>query len=166
VKPNRWSRSGCWQGIFDAPVATVPNDTRSIDSTSIKVQRSAAGGKGGARKQAIGRSRGGRTTKIHGITDSQGRLFCFSLAASNIADLTADYELAAKLQSNGCLIADMGYDAKRLRVIKPEILLSGHGVDSKISAASQLAITSCPATSRPPLLWQPSLFGGLIESGA
>jgi hypothetical protein len=52
----------------------VPNDTRSIDSTSIKVQRSAAGGKGGAHKQAIGRSRGGRTTKIHAITDSQGRL--------------------------------------------------------------------------------------------
>src|SRR5882757_3258283 len=40
---NRWSRRGRWQGIFDALVATMPNDTRSIDSTSIKVQRSAAG---------------------------------------------------------------------------------------------------------------------------
>ena len=55
-----------WQAIFDTLVAIVPGDTRSIDSTSIKVQRSAAGGKGGAREQAIGRSRGGRTTKIHG----------------------------------------------------------------------------------------------------
>ena len=58
---NRWSRRGRWQTIFDALVATVPNDTRSIDSTSIKVQRSAAGGEGGASKQDIGRSRGGRT---------------------------------------------------------------------------------------------------------
>src|ERR1700721_463101 len=74
---NRWSGRGHWQAIFDTLVAIVPGDTRSIDSTSIKVQRSAAGGKGGAREQAIGRSRGGRTTKIHGIADSQGRLFRF-----------------------------------------------------------------------------------------
>jgi transposase len=34
---NRWSRRRRWHAIFDALVATVPNDTRSIDSTSIKV---------------------------------------------------------------------------------------------------------------------------------
>ena len=71
---NRWSGRGRWQGIFDALAKTVPNDTRSIDSTSIKVQRSAAGGEGGARKQAIGRSRGGRTTKIHGAPSTCCRL--------------------------------------------------------------------------------------------
>ena len=107
---------GTGRRIFDTLVAIVPGDTRSIDSTSIKVQRSAAGGKGGAREQAIGHSRGGRTTKIHGIADSQGRLFRFSLTPGNIADITAAHELAAKLPSNGCLIGDMGYDAKKLRV--------------------------------------------------
>jgi transposase len=113
---NRWARRGRWQAIFDTLAATVPDDTRSIDSTSIKVQRSAAGGEGGAREQAIGRSRGGRTTKIHGIVDSEGRLFRFTLTAGNIADITAAYELAAQLPSNGCLIGDMGYDATKLRV--------------------------------------------------
>jgi transposase len=113
---NRWSGRGRWLGIFNALVETVTKDTRSIDSTSIKVQRSAAGGEGGAAKQEIGRSRGGRTTKIHGIADSQGRLFRFSLTGGNIADITAAYELALKLPSNGCLIGDMGYDAKDLRV--------------------------------------------------
>ena len=98
---NRWSGRGRWQAIFDTLVAIVPDDTRSIDSTSIKVQRSAAGGKGGVREQAIGRSRGGRTTKIHGIADSQGRLFRFSLTPGNIADITAAHELAAKPPSNG-----------------------------------------------------------------
>jgi len=44
---NRWSRRGLWQDIFDTLVEAIPNDTRSIDSTSIKVHRSAAGGKGG-----------------------------------------------------------------------------------------------------------------------
>jgi hypothetical protein len=67
-------------------------------------------------EQAIGRSRGGRATKIHGVADSQRRLFRFTLTAGNIADITAAHELAAKLPSNGCLIADMGYDATKLRV--------------------------------------------------
>src|SRR3954464_11605798 len=44
---NRWSRRGLWQGIFDALAETIANDTRPIDTTSIKVLRSAAGGEGG-----------------------------------------------------------------------------------------------------------------------
>jgi transposase len=42
-------------------------------------------------------------------------LFRFSLTPGNIADITAAYELAATLPSNGCLIGDMGYDALKLR---------------------------------------------------
>jgi putative transposase len=37
------------------------------------------------------------------------------LTPGNVADVTASYELAAKLPSNGCLIGDMGYDATQLR---------------------------------------------------
>ena len=51
---NRWSHRGRWQAIFEALVQTLPKDTRSIDSTSIKVQRSAAGGKGGAKMRKSG----------------------------------------------------------------------------------------------------------------
>ena len=51
---NRWSRRGRFQTIFEALVQTVPKDTRSIDSTSLKVQRSGAGGKGGAKNRRLG----------------------------------------------------------------------------------------------------------------
>jgi transposase len=71
--------------------------------------------KRGAEAQAIGVSRGGRTTKIHVITDSQGRLFRFSLTPGNITDITAAYPLAAALPPRGCLIGDAGYDATELR---------------------------------------------------
>lgn len=37
------------------------------------------------------------------------------LTPGNCADITAAYELAAQLPSNGCLIGDMGYDALELR---------------------------------------------------
>ena len=51
---DRWSGRGRWQAIFDALSGSVAKDTRSIDRMSIKVQRSAAGGTGGAAKQQIG----------------------------------------------------------------------------------------------------------------
>ena len=44
---NRWSGRGRWKAILAALIETIPNDMRSIDSTSIKVQRAATGGKGG-----------------------------------------------------------------------------------------------------------------------
>ena len=44
---NRWSGRGRWLAIFETLVRTVPKDVRSIDSTSIRVQRAGAGGKGG-----------------------------------------------------------------------------------------------------------------------
>ncbi|MFL5530942.1 MAG: transposase [Gemmatimonadales bacterium] len=37
---NRWSRRGLWQIIFETLVRETPNDTRCIDSTSIKAHRS------------------------------------------------------------------------------------------------------------------------------
>lgn len=48
---NRWSRRGRWMAIFEALAQAEPNDTRAIDSTAIKVHRSAAGAKGGLRRR-------------------------------------------------------------------------------------------------------------------
>jgi hypothetical protein len=50
-----------------------------IDSSAVKAHRCAAGGKGGKLAQAIGRSRGGRTTKIHALTDACCRPIAFLL---------------------------------------------------------------------------------------
>jgi transposase len=73
------------------------------------------GRKRGAEAQATGRSRGGRTTKIHGICDGEGRLFRFLLTPGNVADIAAAYALAPMLPAQGCLIGDAGYDAQHLR---------------------------------------------------
>lgn len=46
---NRWSRQGVWQGIFYAltgSTGVIGGVTASVDSTHIKVHRSAAGAKG------------------------------------------------------------------------------------------------------------------------
>src|SRR5271166_1586821 len=43
--------------------------------------------KRGAEDQAIGRSRGGRTTKIHALVDEEGRPHAFLLTGGQVADI-------------------------------------------------------------------------------
>jgi hypothetical protein len=69
----RWSRRGIWKRIFDALAAKSRDSLYLIDSTIVKAHRAASGAKGGKKNQAIGISRGGRTTKIHAVVDGKGR---------------------------------------------------------------------------------------------
>src|SRR5690606_32123195 len=91
--------------------------------------------KRGAFAQAIGRSRGGRTTKVHGLVDDRGRPRVLLLSAGNINDISM---AAALIQAAGPfrkLLADKGYDADHLRR-----LLAERGTEAVIpSTASRRA---------------------------
>jgi transposase len=70
---NRWSGRGRWMAILGALRQTIPNDMRSIDSTSIKVQRAGAGGKGGhKRRRSAVRVAGGRPKSTRSLTAKGG----------------------------------------------------------------------------------------------
>jgi len=73
------------------------------------------GRKRGAAAQAIGRSRGGRTTKIHAIADGQGRPLVFLLSPGNVADITVAPDLLRLAPPCRVFIGDQGYDARTLR---------------------------------------------------
>ncbi len=87
----------------------------SIDSTHVKAHRSAQGSKGGAWTQAIGTSRGGRTSKIHCLVDDCGRPVAFSLTPGNIADIKMAIPLLEIARPTRRLLADKAYDADSLR---------------------------------------------------
>jgi transposase len=74
---------------------------------------------GGGRKrgetQAIGRSRGGRTTKIHALTDAQCRPLAFMLTGGQVADCTAAATLLQRLPDCDVLHGDKGYDSNAIR---------------------------------------------------
>nr|MCV4209701.1 IS5 family transposase [Roseomonas sp. SXEYE001] len=112
---NRWSQRGLWQRLFEKVAATgeVPQEL-SLDSSHVKAHRSAAGGKGGS-TQAIGRSRGGRTSKIHCLADDRGRPVAFALTPGNVADITMALPLLQAVARPRRLIADKAYDADSLR---------------------------------------------------
>lgn len=73
--------------------------------------------KGGEREQAIGRSRGGRTTKIHALIDAQGRPLAFRLTGGNVADIDVAAPLLCGTAPSAWLIGDKGYDADHLRTL-------------------------------------------------
>jgi transposase len=75
---------------------------------------------GGRRKrgdfqQGIGRSRGGRTTKIHALTEDHGRPIAFLITPGNCHDLAAARELLPAAPPARRLLADRAYDANSLR---------------------------------------------------
>ncbi|WP_423136009.1 IS5 family transposase [Methylocella tundrae] len=112
---NRWSQRRVWQRIFEkmAAVGPVP-DELSIDSSHVKAHRSASGSKGEF-AEAIGRSRGGRTSKIHALADDRGRPVAFALTPGNVADISMAIPLLAAVARPKRLLADKAYDADSLR---------------------------------------------------
>lgn len=62
----------------------------------------------------MGRSRGGLTTKIHTLTDAQGRPLRFILTAGQTHDCTTAEALLAD-RAPGGVIADKAYDTNDLR---------------------------------------------------
>ena len=65
--------------------------------------------------EAIGRSRGGRTCKIHCLADDRGRPVAFTLTPGNIADISVAIPLLEAARPARRLLADKAYDADSLR---------------------------------------------------
>jgi transposase len=97
-----------------AAAGPVP-DELSIDSSHVKAHRSAVEFKKGEFAEAIGRSRGGRTSKIHALADDRGRPVAFALTPANVADITMAAPLLGAVARPKRLLADKAYDADSLR---------------------------------------------------
>ena len=70
----------------------------------------------GEQSQAIGRSRGGRSTKIHALTDRQCRPIAFLLTGGQVADCEAAKKLLEHLPPSARVLhGDKGYDTNLVR---------------------------------------------------
>lgn len=90
---------------------------RQLDHQGTPLRR---GWKRGAYGEAIGRSRGGRTTKIHALTDAEGRPRVLLLSPGNAHDVVmapALIEAAGRILR---LIADKAYDTNSFRNLLAE----------------------------------------------
>jgi transposase len=71
--------------------------------------------KRGAKRQAIGRSRGGRNTKIHALTDAKGRLLSVLLTGGEAHDCPPSQRLIRRTKAASKLLGDKAYDSAPLR---------------------------------------------------
>ena len=90
----RLSRAGIFEAFFDALAALSESAhlVQMFDSTVARAHVSAAGAKGGQDDQALGRSRGGFSTKIHLKVDLDGLPLAFHLTGGEASD-SRNFEL-------------------------------------------------------------------------
>src|SRR5437588_6714365 len=73
------------------------------------------GRKRGEHKQAVGRSRGGRNTKIHALADAKGRLIAILLSGGETHDCPVAERLIDRVEEAERLLGDKAYDSAELR---------------------------------------------------
>ena len=67
------------------------------------------------RRQSMGRSRGGLTSKIHAVVDTNGLTVRLALTAGEAHDNRLADKLLSRLKFGSMLLADRGYDADWIR---------------------------------------------------
>jgi transposase len=118
----RWRDTGLWAQVFRRLAKRACGRLHFIDASYVRVHQSAANVRGGQALAAMGKSRGGLTTKIHALCDGRGRAVHLLLSAGNIADITMAPDLVAPLRASRVttLVADKGYDSDKLRALLVE----------------------------------------------
>jgi transposase len=84
-----------------------------IDSTIVKAHAHAAGASrrsGGQRAHALGRSRGGFSTKLHVVVTEKGELVRYHLTGGEVHDITQARALV-RAGDGTKLVGDRGYDS-------------------------------------------------------
>lgn len=107
---NRWCKAGVFQRIMEA-LQDPDLGVLMLDSTIIRAHQHAAGAEGSsAEAEALGRSRGGFSTKLHVACDGLGKPVTIILTPGQDHDVTQGPALIAGSDAKK-IIADKGYDS-------------------------------------------------------
>ena len=109
-----WVKADIFKRLFDATSDEPDMEYAMVDATIVKVHRQGAPSrarcKRGTASQAIGRSKGGMTTKILALTDALGNLVRFVLLPGQRFDTAGVAPLIEGIEF-GAFIADKAFDS-------------------------------------------------------
>lgn len=109
---DAWSRKGIWNRLFEHFSSDCDGEWVMLDSTITRAHPCAAGyEKDGNEAQALGRSKGGFTTKIHALVDALGNPLRFRLTGGQRHDITQARALIEGIEG-AAVLGDKGYDAQ------------------------------------------------------
>ncbi|MFI8199437.1 IS5 family transposase [Streptomyces sp. NPDC085942] len=132
---RKWAADGTWERVFTTLLAQADTEGDldwivAVDSTIVRAHQHAAGASKGAPADepdhhALGRSRGGLTTKIHLAADSRCRPLAFVLTPGQAGDAPAFPEVMARLRvprpmgrprtTPDVVLADKAYSSRAIR---------------------------------------------------
>ena len=111
---NRWSCKEKLMKVFKDLVQKPDLEWEFIDGSIVKAHQHSSGGVG-EENQAIGKSVGGNTTKIHMAVDAFGLPIEFMLTGGEVHDAKAASALIKRLPRADYTVADKGYDSEEIR---------------------------------------------------
>lgn len=85
-----------------------------VDGSYVRAHQHASGARIGE-ERAIGRSRGGPTTKLHVAADAHGNPIDFEVTGGEVHDAKVADRIIAKVGAAEHFIADKGYDSEAIR---------------------------------------------------
>ena len=104
----RWRRAGVWGRIIDALASAHDAAVQMNDTSIVRVHQHGACFTRNQR-QSMGRSRGGLTSKIHALVDTNGLPVRLALSPGEAHDVRLAGKLLSRLKSGSMLLADRGY---------------------------------------------------------
>ncbi|MBI2707578.1 MAG: IS5 family transposase [Proteobacteria bacterium] len=111
---NRWALKGLWEGFFFELRGEIDTEWVFADGSYVRAHQHASGARRGE-ERAIGRSRGGLTTKIHLAADAHGNPIDFEITGGEVHDAKAADKIIDKIEAAEHFIADKGYDSEEIR---------------------------------------------------
>ena len=122
TRMNRWSKNGVLDRVFEhlqrEQMVRVKLEAVSLDSTIVQVHPDGTGALKKNGPQAIGRSRGGWTTKIHMVAADARTAVTFSLSPGQAHDAPEGRQLLNRLgqqHDHPWLIMDRAYEGNETR---------------------------------------------------
>ena len=114
---SRWAKKDIIKSIFKHLSADSDDEYAMIDSSIVRAHQHSAVATTKRESEAIGRSKGGLSTKINTIVDALGNPIGFVLTPGQACDLDGSDKLLPGIKAK-IILADKAYDADE-RVIEP-----------------------------------------------
>src|SRR5262245_8245690 len=112
----RWRRAGVWESIMRALTAAQNAAMQMIDTSMVRLHQHAAC-IADSGKQAVGRSGGGLTSKLHVVVDGQGLPVRDGITPGEAQGNRLCSALLTGLSPRTMVLADRGYDADWIRAL-------------------------------------------------
>lgn len=113
---NLWSKKGVLHCVFSHLSSLADTEWLFIDGSLVRAHQHSCGA-ASTENQAMGKSRGGNTTKIHLAVERDGLPVHFELSGGQVHDVVHADSLVTQSPKAAWVTADKGYDSEALRTL-------------------------------------------------